>query len=192
MVKPGKAPDGGLLIPLEKGRAGEEAPAFSVELIYLDRGTRWEGKAKVGITLLGVDLPISKTGLQVYYSPLFKLTPELGSFRAQQYEAPASIALRATSVEGDTASYKRDEDEPNQGFYGGKAQQQAAVPNVTQQLVERFQKQGRGARATGILPVRIPFPKFGPSIFLVSELTSENQTPVVEFTFEQLRKRGAK
>ena len=30
---------------------------------------------------------------------------------------------------------------------------------------------------TGILPVNVSFPAFGPSIFLVSELTSENQFP---------------
>jgi hypothetical protein len=36
-VRPGRAPDGSLLVPLEKGRTGEEAPAFAVELVYLDR-----------------------------------------------------------------------------------------------------------------------------------------------------------
>jgi hypothetical protein len=36
------------------------------------------------------------------------------------------------------------------------------------------------------------FPHFGPSIFLVSELTGENQTPTVEFDFQRDRKRGDK
>ena len=35
------------------------------------------------------------------------------------------------------------------------------------------------------------FPHFGPSIFLVSELTAENQTPAVEFDFQRERKKGA-
>jgi hypothetical protein len=34
------------------------------------------------------------------------------------------------------------------------------------------------------------FPHFGPSIFLVSELTGENQAPTIEFDFQRNRKRG--
>jgi hypothetical protein len=40
------------------------------------------------------------------------------------------------------------------------------------------------------LPLRVVFPHFGPSIFLVSELTGENQTPAVEIDFQRDRKRG--
>jgi hypothetical protein len=38
--------------------------------------------------------------------------------------------------------------------------------------------------------VRVAFTHFGPSIFFVSELTSENQTPVLEIDFQRERKRG--
>ena len=40
------------------------------------------------------------------------------------------------------------------------------------------------------LPLRVVFPHFGPSIFLVSELTGESQIPAVEFDFQRDRKRG--
>jgi hypothetical protein len=40
------------------------------------------------------------------------------------------------------------------------------------------------------LPLRVAFPHFGPSIFLKSELTSENQTPVIELDFQRDKKRG--
>ena len=45
---------------------------------------------------------------------------------------------------------------------------------------------------TGILPVNVAFPAFGPSIYLVSELTSENQSPVAEFSFQHDKKGGAR
>src|SRR5213078_427979 len=32
-VRPGKSDDGALLFPLEKGRAGEEAPVFAIEVL---------------------------------------------------------------------------------------------------------------------------------------------------------------
>ena len=47
-------------------------------------------------------------------------------------------------------------------------------------------------KVTGIVPVNIDFPAFGPSIYLVSELTSENQSPVAEFSFQHDKKAGAR
>jgi hypothetical protein len=45
---------------------------------------------------------------------------------------------------------------------------------------------------TGVLPVNVSFPAFGPSIFLVSELTSENQFPAAEFSFQRDKKGGVR
>src|SRR5713101_4790161 len=39
-VRPGQSPDGSLLLPLDKARAGEEAPEFAVEVVYLLRDTK--------------------------------------------------------------------------------------------------------------------------------------------------------
>jgi hypothetical protein len=50
----------------------------------------------------------------------------------------------------------------------------------------------RSAKPARNLPLRVAFPHFGPSVFLVAELTSENQTPVVELDFQRDKKRGDK
>ena len=62
----------------------------------------------------------------------------------------------------------------------------------SQTLVDKFHADDRGARATGILPVRVDFPSYGPSLYLVSELTSENQSPSAELVYQQDRKAGGK
>ncbi len=49
-----------------------------------------------------------------------------------------------------------------------------------------------GGKVTGIVPVSVSFPAFGPSIFLVSELTSENQFPAAEFSFQRDKKGGVR
>jgi len=48
---------------------------------------------------------------------------------------------------------------------------------------------GRGAK---VLPIRPSFPAFGPSIFLVSELTAENHAPALEFNYQRDKKEGGK
>src|SRR5713226_9587831 len=92
-LRPGQSPDGSLLLPLDKARAGEEAPEFAVEIVYLSRGTAWNDKGQFKLALPALDLPVSRTGLLVYHPPLFKVTPELGAFRTVPYENPISSAL---------------------------------------------------------------------------------------------------
>src|SRR5712692_1138495 len=92
-VRPGQSPDGSLLLPLDKARAGEEAPEFAVEVVYLSRGTAWNDKGQFRLALPALDLPVSRTGLLVYHPPLFKVTPEPGAFRTEPYENPISSAL---------------------------------------------------------------------------------------------------
>ena len=65
-------------------------------------------------------------------------------------------------------------------------------PSNSPRLVDKFHSDDRGARATGILPVRINFPQFGSSLYLVSQLTSENQAPSAEFSYQQDKKAGGK
>jgi hypothetical protein len=38
----------------------------------------------------------------------------------------------------------------------------------------------------------VSFPAFGPSLFLVSELTSENQAPAVALSYQPEKKGGAR
>src|SRR5207247_10699900 len=65
-IRPGRAPDGSLLLPLEKTRSGDEAPAFVVEVSYLDHTQAWNDKGRLRLSLLAVDLPISKSHLLLH------------------------------------------------------------------------------------------------------------------------------
>src|SRR6266478_4712009 len=97
-IRPGQSPDGGLLLPLDKGRSGEEAPEFAVEIVYLSRGTAWNDKGQLKLALPALDLPVSRTGLLLYHPPLFKLTTEPGSFRSAPYANPVAAALVTRDV----------------------------------------------------------------------------------------------
>jgi hypothetical protein len=165
-IRPGRAPDGSLLVPLEKTRGGEESPAFVVEVVYRDQVPSWGEKGRARLSLLTLDMPISKSNLLFHYSPLFRLTPAMGSFRVAPFEPSVSPILQSGATENAT----------NQ--------------DTTSAMVSRLQQSGRPSRSARNLPIRVAFPHFGPSIFLVSELTSENQTPVLEVDFQRDRKRG--
>jgi hypothetical protein len=54
-IRPGVAGDDAVLLPLEKGRVGEEAPTFAVELIYLQRSSSWADKGGTTLTLPALD-----------------------------------------------------------------------------------------------------------------------------------------
>jgi hypothetical protein len=176
-IRPGRAADGSLLVPLEKTRSGEESPAFVVEVSYLDKGLPWGEKEKIRLSLLTLDMPISKSTLRLHHSPLFRLIPSPGSFRLAPYEAPVSPLLRAGSSPGGSA-------------VGGRIADKVVTADATQEAASRIPQSGRPSRPVRNLPIRVAFPHFGPSIFLVSELTSENQTPVLEIDVQRDKKRG--
>ena len=177
-IRPGRAPDGSFLLPLEKTRSGEEAPAFIVEIVYLDRAAPWADKGHARVSLVAVDLPISKSHVLLHHPPLFRVTPATsGNFRVASYMPPESSALRMTPAPSTNEQQLAEgEISPDQ--------------SEAKQLVAKVRQTKPGARPARNLPLRVVFPHFGPSIFLVSELTGENQTPAVELDFQRDRKRG--
>jgi hypothetical protein len=187
-VRPGQSPDGSLLLPLEKSRGGEDAPAFAVEILYLTKAPVWQEKGQEKVTLPALDLPISRTGLLLYYPPLFKVSAEPGTFRAQEYVNPVSTVLEPPVGGSGIAG----------GFFStAPAAQSDSFDKVqkkekdsTQALLDDFRAKSLGGKVTGILPINVSFPAFGPSIFLVSELTSENQFPAAEFSFQREKTKG--
>ena len=185
-VRPGEAKDGSLLLPLEKSRAGEEAPAFVLEIFYLVRQTAWTDKGKASLALPAVDLPISRTGLLLYHPPLFKLAAEPGTFRVESYESPSSQAFVVTEREFGP-EYGRNAGGIVDGVTKSGAQQSA-----TQVLVDNFKTKALGGRGAKVLPIRPSFPAFGPSMFFVSELTAENHAPALEFNYQRDKKEGGK
>jgi hypothetical protein len=183
-VRPGQSPDGSLLLPLEKARGGEDPPAFVVEVLYLGRGPAWEDKGKVRLALPGLDLPISRTGLLLYYPPLFHISAEPGTFRIETYANPSSEAFNPlppapppavprTMAESDRLQQFKDDE-------------------ATQALVDKFRAKSKEGKVAGILPIGISFPSFGPSIFLISELTAENQAPAAELSYQREKNKGAR
>jgi hypothetical protein len=213
-VRPGQSPDGSLLLPLDKARSGEEAPEFAVEIVYLARGSAWNDKGQFKLSLPALDLPVSHTGLLVYHPPLFKVTPEPGTFRIVAYVNPSSAALNphmplsspiggagggkrggvVAGVGSDVAMLEMAPSapvpEPDLDFKDETKSKQAKA--ATMSLLDKFRADALAGKRAGILPIRVSFPAFGPSLFLVSELTAENQSPSAEITFQRDKKAGGK
>jgi hypothetical protein len=201
-VRPGQSPDGSLLLPLEKSRGGEDAPAFAVEILYMAKAAKWDDKGREKITLPALDLPISRTGMLLYYPPLFHVTAEPGTFRIQEYVNPTSGALTPAGGSridiGTAGTITLKQSDRLEQF----AKLQATPPvnmadkdekkDATQALLDTFRAKSSAGKVTGILSINVSFPAFGPSIFLVSELTSENQFPAAEFNFQRDKKAGVR
>jgi len=206
-VRPGQSPDGSLLLPLDKARAGEEAPEFAVEVVYLSRGTAWNDKGQFRLALPALDLPVSRTGLLVYHPPLFKVTPEPGAFRTEPYENPISTALsergrvfgigagEGAGVGGGSsaASPSAASQPPPLSDIDAKDEAKLKRSQVaTEALLYKFRADSLTGKRAGILPIRVSFPAFGPSLYLVSELTGENQAPSAGLTYQHEKKVGGK
>jgi hypothetical protein len=200
-VRPGSGPDASLLLPLSKVRSGEDAPEFAVEIVYFFPGSAWADKGRLKLVLPALDLPISRTGLQVYYPPLFRLASEGGAFHVETYANPLTAVLTTGVAEPAVDSVVVPPSAaPASAFNAPVATDRLSVPGEkteeakrsAQTLVDKLHASERGSRAAGILPVRVNLPTFGPSLYLVSELTSENQAASAEFTFQQDKKAGGK
>jgi len=197
-VRPGQSPDGSLLLPLEKSRGGEDAPAFPVEIFYLVKATAWQDKGHERVTLPALDLPISRTGMLLYYPPAFKLNAEPGSFHTQEYQSPSSAVL-LPAVEGGrgggvfaVSAIRPEERDRLEEFAKRERIDDKEKKDHTLSLLDDYKAKSTGGKVTGILPVNVAFPAFGPSMFLVSELTSENQFPAAEFSFQRDKKGGVR
>jgi hypothetical protein len=173
-VRPAVAEQGAILLPLEKGRAGDEAPTFVVSLSYFqgaDRGP-WLDRGRTRIDLPALDLPISRTGVELFYPPRFHIDPQPGSFRIEVDPGVFAEALRRPPAAPATL------DKTTQGDRGAAG---------LQALVDRFRNEPGGRSVVGSLPVHVDFPAFGPSIFLASELTAEAAAPCFEVAYKRTK-----
>ena len=59
-------------------------------------------------------------------------------------------------------------------------------------MFDNFRMTLQGGKAAGILPIQVAFPALGPSLFLVSELTAENQSPSADFNYQREKKVGGR
>jgi len=170
-IRPGVAERDAVLLPLEKGRAGEDAPTFVVQLVYLQTIDSWQDKGRTRLELAAIDLPVSRTGLELHYSPRFRVDLQPGAFRVEDDPGPFAEALRIPSsppAATRTAATER-------GASGLQA------------LVDRFRAESGGRTVPGALPVHVSFPIFGRSLFVASELTAEAQAPSLELGFKRTK-----
>ena len=198
-VRPGQSPDGSVLLPLEKSHAGEESPEFAVEIVYISRGTTWNDKGQFKLALPALDLPISRTGLLVYHPPLFKVTPESGSFRLEAYQEPTSRALGPPPPGRIMAPISAGAPAPTAPPPPPGLADSAITDSKievrqlsTQTLVDNFRLTLQGGKVAGILPIRVAFAGLGPSLYLVSELTGENQSPSTDLNYQREKKAGGR
>jgi hypothetical protein len=175
-VRPGRTPEGGLLLPILKNRADTQSVS-GVSLLCVYRGGRWEDIGTAGVRLPVVDLPVSRTGLVVYHSSRYKLTLEPGPLRLQAYEPPQSAALREAERGGLV---------PVQAIDASREKAQAPKPDqALQDLAGVYQRTIRSGAVAGLLPVDLPFPALGPSIYLAAELTAEGRATEARFSFKR-------
>jgi hypothetical protein len=198
-VRPGQSPDGSVLLPLEKSHAGEDSPEFAVEVVYISRGTAWNDRGQFKLALPSLDLPVSRTGLLVFHPPLFKVTPQTGeSFREEPYAEPASAALNppppAPARVAISAGVAAPLNSPSSSDVSGLTTESKVITDqvLPQTLVDNFRMTFQGGKAAGILPIKVDFAALGPSLYLVSELTGENQSPSTDLNYQREKKAGGR
>jgi hypothetical protein len=172
-VRPAMAEGEAILLPLEKSRAGDEAPTFVVGLVYFQRANQgaWVDKGRARIDLPALDLPVSRTGVEMFYPPRFHVDVQTGTFRVEADPGPFAEALRRPVAAAGAA----------------KASEGDRAAAGLQALVDRFRKETGGRSVVGSLPVHVAFPAFGPSVFLMSELTAEAATPCIELAYRRAK-----
>jgi hypothetical protein len=169
-IRPGLAEQGAILLPLEKSRAGEEAPAAVVQLVYFQRIDPWLEAGNARLDLPALDLPVSRTGLEFRHSPRFRVEPPSGSFHPADDPGPVASILR----------------QPGPG-QSPAAPAAAPASRQLQVLVDRFRNESSRSVA-GALPVAITFPDFGSPLFAAAELTAEGRVPIVELAYKRIRR----
>jgi hypothetical protein len=177
-VRPGLSADGGHLLPLQKGRPGENAPTFAVELVYLQRAMPWSEKGDARLELPAVDLPVSRTGLVVHHSPRFQVEPQPGAFRSDTDSGPWHAALQAPSARpvGAATPPAPAKEETDRDTAGLKA------------LMDNFRRDS-GKTTAGVVPVQVAVPDIGPSLFVAAELTAELNAPFLDLKFKRQSER---
>lgn len=181
-IRPGVADASGVLLPLEKGRAGEEAPTFIVSLMYLQRTRTWERAGSATLELPALDLPVSRTGVEFNYSPRFRVEPLPGTFRVEDNIGPTAEAFaRPSGVDQEATQMVPAVAPPPPPLAASRPS------SGLQALVDRFKTDTGGRTSVGTLPVQVAFPHFGSSVFFAAELTPEAHAPALAFTFTRIR-----
>jgi hypothetical protein len=208
-VRPGLAEGQSVLLALEKGRAGEDAPTFVVQLTYLQPIDAWMSQSTAHLQLPALDLPVSRTGIELYHSPRYRVGLEPGAFRVESDPGVFAEALRADASYGwaaaaagravDGAGFVRPPAPPSPSAPIAAPLAAPAPPpfvaaaksdrpqNNIKQLIDRYRNESGGRTVRGALPVEVTFPSLGPSLFIASELTAEAQSPSIDLSIRRVK-----
>jgi hypothetical protein len=167
-------------------------------VVYFVRDAAWQEKGQVKLMLPAIDLPVSRTGVVLYHPPLFRLTLSPGPFRVETYEEPTSSALAPPPANGQGtigAVLGGVGGGIGAGVYDAHNALRSKTPAPpppppVQEFAESYWSKG-GTRSARVLPVTVFFPPFGPTLFVVSELTEENHSGLMELSYQRDKKAGA-
>jgi hypothetical protein len=194
-VRPGVAEGRSVLLALEKGRAGEDAPTFVVRITYLQPVEPWVSTSRAHLELPALDLPISRTGVEFYHSPRYKTALEPGTFRIESDPGVFAEALRTSRGAGfgmSAGGYASPPPPPAPAAAPMAAPAPLAAPASMspptapqaaggfQKLIDRYRNEGGGRTVRGALSI-------GPSLFMASELTAEGQAPSFELSIRRIK-----
>jgi hypothetical protein len=194
-VRPGVAEGQSVLLALEKGRAGEDAPTFVVRITYLQPVEAWTARSHAQLALPTLDLPVSRTGVALYHSPRYRIDLEPGSFRVESDPGVFAEALRADRDAAQRAAIFKSARmaPPPPPVAAAQAPAALTMPAPDQlssnfkTLIDRYRNEGGGRTVRGALPVDVTFPSMGPSLFMVSELTAESKAPSIDFSIRRIK-----
>ena len=190
-VRPGVAEKDAVLLALEKGRAGQDAPTFAVRITYLQNIEAWTGRVPSRLTLPALDLPVSRTGVELYHSPRFRVALQPGAFRIESDPGVFAEALRQNngSVAGGIGFSLSGTVRPSPPPAPMSAPAPVTVERESQvrQLIDRYRNEGGGRAIAGTLPVDVTFPAIGPSLFMAADLTAESAAPAIDLAIRRIK-----
>jgi hypothetical protein len=195
-VRPGVAEGRAVLLALEKGRAGEDAPTFVVRITYLQPIDGWVGASRAHLELPALDLPISRIGVELYHSPRYRVSLEPGTFRIELDTGVFAEALRSGRHAGygmGAGNYATPPPPPSPAAAPLVAptpmspQVPQQPPGGFQKLIDRYRNEGGGRTVRGALPIDVTFPSIGPSLFMASELTAEGLAPSFDLSIRRIK-----
>ena len=165
-IRPGVAETDAVLLPLEKGRAGEEAPTFVVELVYLQRTRRVDRTRDARASICRRSICRSRARASSCTTRrAFASSRSRARSASETDPGPFAEALRA--------SRRRRRRRHDEGSRRSRAPRRPAGARRSSSGTSPA-----AARSSASLPVHVTFPAFGPSMFLASELTAEGQRAV--------------
>src|SRR6185312_8239106 len=116
-----------------------ETPAFAVDIVYMQRTGEWSDNGQARVELPALDLPVSRTIVQLHYSPRFDVRSLPGAFRPAADSAPFSAVVET----------------PPPPLPQSKAEE---ASSGLQALVDKFRNEPGGRTVVGSLPVHVTFP----------------------------------